>query len=193
MSSNAMRLSIGRASFVMPAVKRSLGVLWVSFALAGCRGVEHVRQIVTRPAYQCSDCNVLLISIDPLRADHLHAYGYGRDPSPNIDRFARKAVLFEQSINTGGGPLPVHASMFTSLPPLVHGVWADNEKALASERVTLAEQLRAAGYHTRGYTGGGFVQAKFGLGQGFDYFYDQGGDFKLELPLLNDWRGLHAG
>ncbi len=177
----------------MPAVKRSLGVLWVAFALAGCRGVEHVSQIVTRPAYQCSDCNVLLISIDTLRADHLHAYGYGRDTSPNIDRFARQAVLFEQGINTGGGTLPVHASMFTSLPPLVHGVWADNEKALASERVTLAEQLRAAGYHTRGYTGGGFVQAKFGLGQGFDYFYDQGGDFKLELPLLNEWLVPHAG
>src|SRR5260370_31927491 len=82
--------------------------------------------------------------------------------------------------------------MFSSLRPLVHGVWADNEKALASERVTLAEQLRAAGYHTRGYTGGGFVQAKFGLGQGFDYFYDQGGDFKLELPLLNARLVAHA-
>ena len=99
MSSDAMRLSIGRAGFVMPAVKRLLGVLLVALACAGCRGVHHVGQIVTRPAYQCSDCNVLLISIDTLRADHLHAYGYGRDTSPNIDRFARQAVLFEQNIN----------------------------------------------------------------------------------------------
>jgi len=189
-------LSVGRARKVRLALMRAIGVVVLTLpalAPAACRGSQHVAKAVTVPAYQCSDCNVLLISIDTLRADHLHAYGYGRDTSPNIDRFARQAVLFEQNINTGGGTLPVHTSMFTSLPPLVHGVWADNGKALANERVTLAEQLRAAGYQTRGYTGGGFVQAKFGLGQGFDYFYDQGGDFKLELPLLNEWLVPHPG
>jgi len=173
---------------------RSIGVLLLTLAAAACRGGQQAATVaIPPPAYRCSDCNVLLISIDTLRADHLHAYGYGRDTSPNIDRFSREAVLFEQSINTGGGTLPVHASMFTSLPPVVHDVWTENGKALASARVTLAEQLHAAGYHTRGYTGGGFVQAKFGLGQGFDYFYDQGGDFKLELPLLNEWLVPHPG
>jgi len=200
-----MDMAAGREDLARPDGKRSLGgrsplgallslgVLSLALALAACRGVQHGDRGVTTPAYRCSDCNVLLISIDTLRADHLHAYGYGRDTSPNIDRFAREAVLFEQNINTGGGTLPVHVSMFTSLPPLVHGVWADNGRALASERVTLAEQLHAAGYHTRGYTGGGFMQAMFGLAQGFDYFYDQGGDFKLELPLLNEWLVPWAG
>src|ERR1700688_4554205 len=98
-------------------------LLSLALAPAACRGAQHVAKVVTVPAYQCSDCNVLLISIDTLRADHLHAYGYGRDTSPNIDRFARQAVLFEQNINTGGGTLPVHTSMLTSLPPLVHRVW----------------------------------------------------------------------
>jgi arylsulfatase A-like enzyme len=182
-----------QARRVRPVPCRSISVFLLVLALPSCRGAQHVAKIVTLPAYQCPDCNVLLISIDTLRADHLHVYGYGRDTSPNIDDFARQAVLFEQNINTGGGTLPVHASMFTSLPPTVHGVWADNGKVLASERVTLAEQLHAAGYQTRGYTGGGFVQAKFGLGQGFDYFYDEGGDFKLELPLLNEWLVPHRG
>ena len=195
-SRDGVLLSPGRASTVRHALTCTIGVVvMVVLALApsACRGTQHVANALTVPAYHCSDCNVLLISIDTLRADHLHAYGYGRETSPNIDRFARQAVLFEQNINTGGGTLPVHTSMFTSLPPLVHGVWADNGKALATERVTLAEQLRAAGYHTRGYTGGGFVHSKFGLGQGFDYFYDEGGNFKLELPLLNEWLVPHAG
>jgi arylsulfatase A-like enzyme len=144
-------------------------------------------------AFRCADCNVILISIDTLRADHLHTYGYARDTSPNIDRFAREAVLFEENINTGGGTLPVHTSMFTSLPPTVHGVLADSKRPLASERVTLAEQLRAAGYQTRGYTGGGFVRALYGLGQGFDLFYDQGGNFKVELPMVYDWLRSYSG
>ena len=132
-------------SKVRLALMRAIGVVVLALpalAPAACRGTQHAAKAVTVPAYQCSDCNVLLISIDTLRADHLHAYGYGRDTSPNIDRFAREAVLFEQNINTGGGTLPVHTSMFTSLPPLVHGVWADNGKVLANERVTLADQLR---------------------------------------------------
>lgn len=186
-------LSVGQARMVKPDFLCSFCMIALAVALASCRGVQQVAKVVTLPAYQCPDCNVLLISIDTLRADHLHVYGYDRDTSPNIDRFAREAVLFEQNINTGGGTLPVHASMFTSLPPTAHGVWADNGRVLASERVTLAEQLHAAGYQTRGYTGGGFVRAKFGLGQGFDYFYDEGGDFKLELPLLNEWLVPHHG
>jgi len=89
--------------------------------------------------------NVILISLDTLRADHLGSYGYHRPTSPNLDRFAAEdAILFEQVVNTGGGTLPVHTSMFTSLPPTVHDVWSDNDGVLAAERVTLAEQLAEA-------------------------------------------------
>jgi hypothetical protein len=148
---------------------------------------------VSVPAPSCRECNVLLISIDTLRADHLSAYGYRRQTSPNLDRFAAESVLFEQNINTGGGTLPVHASMFTSLPPTVHGVWVDSHRRLGKEVTTLAEQMRAAGYQTRGYTGGGWVRAIYGLAKGFDFFYDNGGDFKVELPMLYSWLSSHRG
>ena len=172
----------------------AVAALAALLGLAGCGSqAPAAASAAARSDYRCRDCNVLLISIDTLRADHLGAYGYGRDTSPNIDAFARQAVLFDQNINTGGGTLPVHASMFTSLPPTVHGVWADGKKTLAPERVTLAEQLHAAGYHTRGYTGGGFVRAIYGLGQGFDSFYDQGGDFAVELPMLYRWLTGYRG
>jgi arylsulfatase A-like enzyme len=175
---------VDRGIFAARAVQ---GALVLAATLAGCRPVQHTSSVATLPSYRCPDCNVLLISIDTLRADHLHVYGYNRDTSPNIDRLAKDSVLFEQNVNTGGGTLSVHASMFTSLPPTVHGVWADNGRALETERVTLAEQLRGAGYHTRGYTGGGYVCASLGLSQGFDFFYDRGGNFAVELPMLYQW------
>jgi arylsulfatase A-like enzyme len=160
---------------------------------AGCRGERQVALTPKLHASQCSGCNVLLISVDTLRADHLHAYGYDRPTSPNIDRLAREAVLFEQNINTGGGTLPVHVSMFTSLPPTVHGVWADSGRSLDRQRITLADQLHAAGYRTGAFTGGGFVSSSFGLAKGFDDFDELGGGLRAELPRLYGWLDRHQG
>jgi arylsulfatase A-like enzyme len=169
------------------------GLLAVTLAL-GCNWTHKpAGPGLVDAGYRCRGCNVLLISIDTLRADHLGVYGYPRPVSPNIDRFAREAVVFDRNINTGGGTLPVHASMFTSLPPTVHGEWADSPHALSPQRITLAEQLHDAGYHTRGYTGGGFVRAMYGLGKGFDSFYDWGGDFAVELPMLYQWIDSYHG
>ncbi len=174
--------------------RRALPGLLVMLVAAGCQGAPRPASAgLEGAAYRCPDCNVLLISIDTLRADHLGVYGYPRPVSPNIDQFAHESVLFDRNINTGGGTLPVHTSMFTSLPPTVHGVLADNNQRLSPQRITLAEQLRAAGYQTRGYTGGGFVRAKFGLGKGFDYFYDLGGNFQVELPMLYQWLDAYRG
>ncbi len=156
-------------------------------ALSACRAARHQAAAPALLPSPCPGCNVVLISVDTLRADHLHAYGYPRATSPNLDRFARQAVLFEQCINTGGGTLPVHTSMFTSLPPTVHGVWADNGRVLDSRRVTLAEQLQQAGYQTHALTDGGYVSASFGLAQGFDVFDERGGGLRAELPKLFDW------
>lgn len=141
----------------------------------------------------CADCNVILISIDTLRADRLGAYGHPRPTSPHLDALADDGILFEQCINTGGGTLPVHASLFTAVPPETHGVWPSSGRTLDETWVTLAERLREQGYHTRGYTGGGFVRAAFGLAQGFDEFDDAGGDFEAIFPKLLDWLGSYQG
>src|SRR5262245_41562541 len=86
--------------------------------LASCAG--EARETAAAPGSAqavCPGCNVVLISIDTLRADRLGAYGYPRPTSPHLDALAREGILFEQCINTGGGTLPVHASLFTSVPP----------------------------------------------------------------------------
>jgi arylsulfatase A-like enzyme len=66
--------------------------------------------------------NVLLVSIDSLRADHLGSYGYARRTSPTIDRLASEGVLFEKAIAPAPWTVPSHMTLLTALPPEVHGV-----------------------------------------------------------------------
>lgn len=181
------RLREGRAADARDRQTRGRGAAsWAAVAallpvaLGGC---------AARPegAAPCADCNVLLVSIDTLRADHLHTYGYPRATSPFLDRLATQSAVFEQVVNTGGGTLPVHATMFTSVPPTEHDVWPEATQGLAGRFATLAELLRDAGYETRAYTGGGYVHSSFGLAQGFASFDDAGGNFAVELPKLERW------
>ncbi|MBI5240635.1 MAG: sulfatase [Elusimicrobia bacterium] len=75
-----------------------------------------------RPASPAKHPNVILISIDTLRPDHVGCYGYGRPTTPNLDALARDAVLFENAISAAPWTLPSHTSMFTSLYPNRHGL-----------------------------------------------------------------------
>jgi arylsulfatase A-like enzyme len=145
-----------------------------------CRQHEPTPPADNRPS-------LILISIDTLRADHLGCYRYQRPTSPSIDQFAKTAVVFEQLVNPGGATLPVHLSMLTSLPPVVHGIFAQNPQPLPEERITLAEQLSAAGYTTAAFTDGGFVSGQLGFDQGFDHFDDSGGHLEQILPRLEHW------
>ncbi len=113
--------------------------------------------------------NIILISIDTLRADHLGAYGYPRDTSPNIDALARQGVVFENAVAQANWTLPSHMSLLTSQVPAVHGVRTVRQR-LDPAKVTLAEILKNAGYTTVGITGGYNVDARFGFAQGFDEY-----------------------
>ncbi len=113
--------------------------------------------------------NVLLISIDTLRADHLGAYGYQRPTSPNLDRIARQGVVFENHISSTSWTLPAHAALFSSLPDSVHGC-TDTDRVLAEDITTLAERFGAAGYETAGFFAGPYLHPAFGLGQGFEHY-----------------------
>ncbi len=150
--------------------------------LSGCAAGEP-----PAPPLPCLDCNVLLISIDTLRADHLSLYGYERPTSPNLEALAAEAVVFEEMVNNGGGTLPVHMSMLTSLPPRVHNVLPNSDRMLEPERVTLAEQLQAAGLVTAAFTDAGWMRGKFGFSQGFDLYDDEGGRLARILPKALDW------
>ena len=136
---------------------------------------------------------VILISIDTLSAKHLGCYGYRRETSPNIDAFAEESVLFERLINTGGGTLPVHMSLFTSLHPETHGVLIDEERTgrLSPRRTTLAESLKNEGYATAGFADGGWMRGRFGFRQGFDVYEGTAGHLEKKLPRAYSWLDSH--
>lgn len=113
--------------------------------------------------------NLVLISIDTLRPDHLSLYGYTRPTSPRLDRrCARGAVVFERAVAAAPWTLPSHASIFTGLDALRHGV--NQSLGMPPSLLTLAEILHAHGYATRAVTGGGFVHQQYGFAQGFDAY-----------------------
>ena len=114
--------------------------------------------------------NVILISIDTLRADHLSCYGYQRRTTPNIDRLAEDAVLFENAYSTAAWTPPAHASMLTGRYPSFHGV-VDTGR-LGREIPTLAEALRAGGYRTAGFVNNSQVGELVGLEKGHEAFVE---------------------
>ena len=115
--------------------------------------------------------NVILISIDALRPDHLHCYGYARETSPHIDRLAREGALFENVISSSSWSLPAHACLFTGLADSVHGC-LDSDQRLHADHYTLAERLKDTGYGTAGFFSGPYLHPVFGLNQGFDDYID---------------------
>ncbi len=120
--------------------------------------------------YRCDDCNVILVSIDTLRQDHVGAYGYQQDTTPNIDSFADDAMRFEHAIAMAPSTLPSHASIFTSMIPEHHRAFRSTERPLPDDAVTMAEILFQAGYRTGGFTAGAQMHEKYNVDQGFDVY-----------------------
>lgn len=113
--------------------------------------------------------NVLLISVDTLRADHLGCYGYDRPTSPRLDEFARESVRFAEARAQSSWTKPAMATILTGLYPVTHGA-ERRANGIAPEARTLAERLSAAGYETAMFTTNPTVVEKFGFGRGFDRF-----------------------
>ena len=114
--------------------------------------------------------DIILISIDSLRPDHIGCYGYKRDTTPYIDQLAAEGVRFNNAMSTTSWTLPAHAALFTGLYDSAHGL-VDKALKLADAHVTLAEVFRDAGYQTSGFYGGPFLHPTFGLHQGFMSYY----------------------
>jgi arylsulfatase A-like enzyme len=127
--------------------------------------------------------NVVLVSLDTLRADRLNAYGYrDRVVSPHIDALARDGILFESHITASPWTTPAHLSLLTSLRPHSHGVtesvaWllrglhgGGEYQRLADAQETLAEVLARGGYSTAAFTGGATLDPTIGFSQGFDLY-----------------------
>ena len=116
--------------------------------------------------------NVLFISIDTLRADHLACYGHPSIKTPNIDRLAAEGMLFTQCTSPVPITLPSHASMMTGTYPYVHGARDNGQFHLHGDNETLAERLKAAGYTTAAELAAFVLNREFGLNQGFDVYHD---------------------
>lgn len=121
--------------------------------------------------------NVVLLLLDTTRADALGVYGAGPDATPNLDAFARDAVVFDQHIVSAPWTRPSVASLLTSLAPASHG--CDTKVAgLSDAVVTIAERLRDGGYATGGLPNNAHITAAHGFDQGFDWY-----PYTPEYPL----------
>ena len=119
--------------------------------------------------------SLVLVTIDTLRANHLGCYGYFRDTSPNIDRFAEETVFFERCIVPMATTLPSHTSLLTSTYPIEHGVLANVSRGgllfVPSPGLrSYAEVLRDAGYQTAAFISAAPLKRVTGIAAGFDRF-----------------------
>lgn len=122
--------------------------------------------------------NIVLITIDTLRADHLSSYGYERETSPHIDTIAEKGFIFKNTIAPSSWTSPSMVSLFTSVYPISHGVVHGfvkdkkivNQEVFSDQLVTLTEMLQSQGYTTFGVASNLHLCEDFGFARGFDYF-----------------------
>ena len=138
--------------------------------------------------------NVVLISIDTLRADHVGCYGYERPTTPNIDRLAAEGTRITPAYSASSWTVPSHMTLLTSLPPALHGVDTLG-KRLDPARITLAERLRDAGYQTAAFVSGPTMHAAFGFDQGFEYYHNttnfDAADFTRSDPTFPSAKSRH--
>jgi arylsulfatase A-like enzyme len=113
--------------------------------------------------------NVILVSLDTLRADHVGCYGYPRETTPNIDELAEDSVLFSNTFASAPWTLPSHVSLMTALNCINHQVYYKGQK-IDPSILTLADVMRKNDYFTGAITGGGFVSGLLGFNKGFDSY-----------------------
>jgi len=160
-TSQSCRDHISRA---VPRVWSSarLVLIVMIFLIAGC--ADDLAPVVRQ-----QPPNLVLVTIDTLRADHLEAYGYERATAPFIAELSSSGVRFARAVSQAPWTLPAMASMHTALYPLQHGA-IEAETVLPEAAETLAEVLNEAGYTTVAVVSHEFVSSKHGFSQGFDVF-----------------------
>ena len=119
--------------------------------------------------------NVILVSIDTLRADHVGAYGYGRPTTPALDALAKDGVRFANAYASSPWTLPSHATLLTGTEAARHKVRYEDER-LDPGLATLADLMRSAGYFCGATTGGGFLSPAYGFSKGFSSYEMGQGD-----------------
>jgi arylsulfatase A-like enzyme len=161
-----------------------------------------------RPVPPADAPNILLLSIDTLRADRLGCYGYERGTTPNLDRLAAQGVLFERAYSSAPWTLPSYASLFTALLPADHraGVVTEREDRFGTDEVapkrttellrpdarTLAEAAREAGWWTAGFYCNPYIGAGAGVDRGFDRWERYQHGAKSGVDRAQAWIAAHG-
>jgi arylsulfatase A-like enzyme/Tfp pilus assembly protein PilF len=114
----------------------------------------------------------VFITIDTLRADHLGCYGYKQIQTPNIDALAAQGARFERAYTPVPVTLPAHTAIFTGTYPPLSGMHDFSGNKLSASQTTLASVLKQNGYATAAVIGSAVLDSRFGLNQGFDFYYD---------------------
>jgi arylsulfatase A-like enzyme/tetratricopeptide (TPR) repeat protein len=150
----------------VPPDRRRLAAGLALFALAAAATGLLLMRSRTR-------ANVLLVTIDTLRADRLGCYGHAAAATPVLDGLAARGVRFATAVAHAPLTAPSHASILTGLLPLGHGVRDNGSFALPPSGTTLAEVLRDAGYRTGAFVSGFPLDHRFGFGRGFVTYDDR--------------------
>lgn len=116
--------------------------------------------------------NVLIVTVDTLRADHLVPYGYTRIETPTVARLAREGIRFDSAFSPVPLTLPSHCSIFTGQLPFTHGVRDNSGFYLDAAHKTLATILKSAGYRSAGFVSAFLLDRRWGIAQGFDDYFD---------------------
>jgi arylsulfatase A-like enzyme/Tfp pilus assembly protein PilF len=133
--------------------------------------------------------NVLLITLDTMRADRIGAYGWSKARTPNIDALAAGGVRFANAYCPAPLTLPSHCSILTGTYPLYHKVRNNGSYYLAPEAVTLAERLRDRGFRTSAFVASFNVDSRFGVDQGFAVYDDRVDDEQMLKTFRSERRG----
>ena len=130
--------------------------------------------------------NVVVVTIDTLRADHLGCYGYKQIRTPNIDALAAEGTRFERAYTAVPVTLPSHTAIFTGTYPMLSGMHDFAANRLNPTQATLASVLQEHGYATAAVIGSAVLDSRFGLNRGFDFYYDHFDFSRLEEANLDE-------
>ena len=117
--------------------------------------------------------NLLLMTVDTLRADRVSFYSDKHVSTPHMDSLAGRGVVFTRAFSHCTTTLPAHANILLGTTPLAHGVHDNANFVVGDEFLTLAEHLKSSGYSTGAFIGGFPLESRFGLDQGFDIYDDR--------------------
>src|SRR6185437_5600437 len=163
---NSMQIHTRRAIFAGLCTLALLGV-------TGCKSSSKKDEIrTTESTGTLKPINVVFITLDTVRADHLHCYGNEKIKTPNIDSLAANGVLFDKAVAQTPLTQPSHASMFTGENPNVHNVRDTGGFALQPSSVTMATILQRHGWDTAGFISASVLTKMFGFNQGFATYDD---------------------